>query len=345
MEMKRIGILTYWGVPNYGAWAQAYALNNTVKNLMPEDEVKHISYLTPVHHDLYYKNDERLENSFSYSYCQISHTERYDFKELEQSKFDVIITGSDAIWEFNVPEMGNDRHLIGNNLNTDKLISYAASFGCMGFGDKFEEWMQEGLQKYFAISVRDKNSADMVEKHIGKRPEIVLDPVFLWDFKNDKNIMKPLYQSYIAVYGIQWDDEFIIEAKKFARDKKCKLISIGFINDWCDMSLKIIELRGNEWIGMIENAEYVFTSTFHGLMMSIIFEKQFKFDRVPYVENRSESLLQNLQGGTGIYIDDKKDFKTIFERKLDYTVISKNVNKLKNDSLEYLKETLNDEVK
>ena len=185
----------------------------------------------------------------------------------------------------------------------------------------------------------------MVEKHIGKRPEIVLDPVFLWDFKNDKNIMKPLYQSYIAVYGIQWDDEFIIEAKKFARDKKCKLISIGFINDWCDMSLKIIELRGNEWIGMIENAEYVFTSTFHGLMMSIIFEKQFKFDRVPYVENRSESLLQNLQGGTGIYIDDKKDFKTIFERKLDYTVISKNVNKLKNDSLEYLKETLNDEVK
>ena len=38
------------------------------------------------------------------------------------------------------------------------------------------------------ITVRDGNSADMVELITGERPEIVLDPVWLWDFNKDNNI-------------------------------------------------------------------------------------------------------------------------------------------------------------
>ena len=69
MTGKRIGILTFWEVPNYGAWTQAYALNNIVKSLAcPQDIVEHINYLHPIHHSLYYKNDERLYNSFLYSW-------------------------------------------------------------------------------------------------------------------------------------------------------------------------------------------------------------------------------------------------------------------------------------
>lgn len=47
--MKNVRILTYWGVPNYGAWTQAYALNNIISYLLEENgepyDCKHINYL------------------------------------------------------------------------------------------------------------------------------------------------------------------------------------------------------------------------------------------------------------------------------------------------------------
>ena len=41
------------------------------------------------------------------------------------------------------------------------------------------------------ISVRDENSADIVELITGKRPLVVLDPAWIWDFNNDRNIITP----------------------------------------------------------------------------------------------------------------------------------------------------------
>lgn len=341
---RKIGILCFWGVPNYGAWAQAYALNNVVREMVEEkDDVRHIAYLTPRHHSLYYEKDERLYNSFNYSYQLIPHTQQLDATKLEAEEFDVIITGSDAIWEFSVKEMGDDYHLIGNNLNTKQLFAYAPSFGTMSKDMEFKDWIISGLHNYNDITVRDTNSVELVQQLIGRKPSIVLDPVLLWDFNNDENVISPTYQSYIAVYGVQWDEEFIKEAISFAREKGYKLISIGFVNDWCDMSLRMIELRGLEWIGMIKHAEYVFTSTFHGLMFSLVFKKQFKFNRVSYVRNRSESLLQVLKGGMEVYLQNEYEYKKIFEDEVDYNEISFNLKRLREESKKCLREMLGDE--
>ena len=35
--MKIIGILTYWNIPNYGAFLQAYALQQVVQDMTPYD--------------------------------------------------------------------------------------------------------------------------------------------------------------------------------------------------------------------------------------------------------------------------------------------------------------------
>lgn len=348
--MRKIGVLCYWGVPNYGAWAQAYALNNVVREISGEENVLHISYLEPGHFKSYYKGDERLYNSFNYSYQLIPHTKHFDAVELEKEKFDVIITGSDAIWEFSTPQVGDDVHLIGNGLYTDKLISYAASFGDRKEDADLEVWLreirsklwiEEGLKKYDYISVRDANSYEIVKRLTGIESTLVLDPVLLWDFKGDKQVLEPAYDSYIAVYGAQWESGFIIEAKRFASEKKCKLVSIGFINDWCDISLRMIELRGLEWIGMIKHADYVLTSTFHGLMFSLLFEKQFKFNRVPYVMQRSETLIKEIKGGMEVYLG-QSDIKQIFEKELDYNIIRENIEKLKKYSIEFLSSVLED---
>ena len=331
--MKKIGVLTYWGVPNYGAWTQAYALNNVLKQIVGDKaEVMHINYLCDYHWNYYYKKNERLYNSFSYSWNEISHTEKLNKLSLEKTLFDVIVTGSDAIWEFSVPEMGNDPHLIGNNLNTNKLISYAASFGVTSENSGLEPWVSTGLKKYDKITVRDEHSRDVIKKlGLEKNVDIVIDPALLWDFKNDEKIKLPEYKNYFVVYGFDFSDEFKQNARRLADEKGCKLISVGFVNDWCDMSLKMIELRGLEWIGMFKKAEYVITSTFHGLMVGLSFEKNIKFYQAGYVKNRSQTLKEKLN--IPDHIQD-------FEKDIDYSYTTPVLKKMREESLNLLKFSL-----
>lgn len=341
--MKKVGILTFWGVPNYGAWTQAYALSNVVRELTGKAcDVRHINYLHPKHYAGYYQKDVRLENNFTYSYHHIPHTEKMTEQELEIAEFDLIITGSDAIWEFSIDMFGDDMHLIGNKLNTKRLIAYAPSFGTMTPEDEYADWIKAGLKNYNALSVRDQNSADIVKKIIGVNPQIVLDPALLWDFERDTNVIPSNIESYIMVYGVQWTEEFVIEAKNFAQKKGCKLVSAGFINDWCDLSFRMTELRSFEWLGMFKNAKYVFASTFHGLMLGLAFQKQIKFCFVPYVRNRSRTLLQNL--GMEYMCSEETGTEELFATELDYRRINESLEKLKEESLYYLKCAIGGEI-
>ena len=339
--MKKIGILTFFGVPNYGAWAQAFALNNVVRELVKDEVlVEHIDYLNQTHYDLYYKSDMKLFNNFRYSWNCIPHSKRMTCaKDLEETEYDVIITGSDSIWEFSLPEMGNDEHLIGNNLSASTIISYAASAGVTELESIKDIKLLAGLNKYNSISVRDNFTADSVEHIIGIRPNVVLDPVFIWQ-GDEKYIIHPEYDNYIAVYGVEWTDEFIYFARKFARENGKKLISIGWINPWCDVSFRMNELRTLEWMGMLKDADYVFTSTFHGLMFSLKYEKQVKFCLVDYVKNRAETLLGLCGNLFELYNKDNIGYKDIFNNSIDYSIVTSNIEAQRKKSLNYLEKAL-----
>ena len=54
--MNDINILTFWGVPNYGTFAQAYALQASIQKAYPEYDVKQINYLCQKHYKQYYSN-------------------------------------------------------------------------------------------------------------------------------------------------------------------------------------------------------------------------------------------------------------------------------------------------
>ena len=66
--------------------------------------------------------------------------------------------------------------------------------------DKHPEYVIDGIKGLDYISVRDENSADIVEEITGIRPPVVLDPTWLWDFSDDNNIIKPKFDNYIIVY-------------------------------------------------------------------------------------------------------------------------------------------------
>ena len=292
----KIGILTYWGVPNYGAWTQAYAFNRLLNKLYPNEEIKHIAYLEQSHWDNYYKKDKKGLNNFLYNWNEIPHTDIFSEAELEDYECDILITGSDSIWEEIITGTYNpDCHLVGMCMpKCKKVIAYAPSAGIKLADNCIPLFMKEGFMNYSAISVRDENTQLLVSNNIGILPEIVLDPSMLWEFSIDENVKGTSYKNYILVYGCSWDTTFIRHTVEFARQNKLTLISVGFINNWCDVNFKRIELRGLEWIGMFRSATYVVTSTFHGLMVGINLNKQIKFCQVDYVKNRSQTLIEIL---------------------------------------------------
>lgn len=359
--MGKIGILTFWKVPNYGAFAQAYALNNVLKKVYDEVEVVHLGYLHHKHRDLYYKKrkptfsslkclvspfyyieliryycgSEIKRPSFEKDWESINHIILRDEYELERYHCDVIVTGSDAIWEYSIPEFGDDIHLIGNNLNCDKLVSYAASFGDMNPDDEFKPFVKTGLEKYDMISVRDENSKKIVrnilEKDVAK---LVLDPTLLWDFKNDERIPKSIYNKYILVYGNDFQQDLINDVINYARKFNLTIIGAGIAPEWCDV--RLADIGPLNWIGLFKKATFVVTCTFHGLMFGINFEKKVVFNQVEYVKNRSMTLLKNL----GLYelFSNGTELNSVLDYEWDYKKINKNLGLMRMESIEFISE-------
>ena len=355
----KIGILTFWGVPNYGAFAQAYALNKLLKRIYANADVKHLAYLHPSHQNLYFRKKKPVITSFKslispYYYknllsyhinpCvkfpsftkdwnSIEHVVLKNENELENYYCDVIITGSDAIWEYSVAEFGDDVHLIGNSLNCKKLISYAASFGDTNLEDDFKPFVREGLEKYSAISVRDESSKNIVKRMLQKDKAVfVLDPTLVWNFKADESIPKSPYSRYILVYGDTFPDELIKKVKLFAKKEKLAIVGAGIAPKWCDV--RLIDIGPMAWIGLFKKADFVVTCTFHGLMFSINYEKKVIFNQVDYVKNRSTALLKEL-GLLRLY-ENGVDLDSVLNYNWDYGRINSKLEIMRFESLKFI---------
>ena len=54
MKKRTVGILTHWSIPNFGSFLQAYALQNVIKSMWPDYDVRQIAYMNKIHAKMYY---------------------------------------------------------------------------------------------------------------------------------------------------------------------------------------------------------------------------------------------------------------------------------------------------
>lgn len=363
--MRRIGILTSFGVPNYGALLQAYALRNTIEKITG-DETELIKYQHPWHLQAYYgvrplwvkkryinpnyyiqlferlrqrKEMKQLKTAFFRYFDKIPGTNVLTAYDLEQEKFDVIVLGSDIIWSYNIPFFGNDSHMFGNQLNAGEIISYAASFGQVKSGMTHPEYVKEGLTRLKHISVRDDNSKILVKEITGRDCLVVLDPTFLWDFKADNNcIYDNTYGDYIFVYGGNFSDEMGLQARKYADAHNIKLICTDSDYSWCDMHLKESDLDPFRWVSLVNNSLAVMTSTYHGLLFSLQAEKRIIFQPTQFILDKALSLIDELGIGDPLIRLDSFEEKINWE--WDYSIINPKIDVLRTASLDFLMKAL-----
>ena len=360
-----IGILTFWNVPNYGTFAQAYALQKVLEKLLPGRNILQIAYLNKKHYDSYYsflprcapwhkrffsdlikrtnplsKYNKRRQ-MFLKSYSLIPHTERMIKGDFSSVSFNRVVLGSDIVWDYSFKIFDKDPFLFGIGINSNEMISYAASFGTIKCGSKLPGYVKTGLQRMDKISVRDKNSAAIVKAAVGTEPTQVLDPTWLWDFNNDSNIIKPKYQNYMIVYGQDFSFEQIQGIIEYAKANKLMLICLDCNDDnysWCDLTIKQYELSPFAWIGFFKYAQTIATTTFHGLTFSLIFNKRFAFCKTKFIMDKAGDFLKEI--GLFDLFNSECSISDMINWDWDYECINKIINEKREKSFAFLLEDI-----
>lgn len=303
----RVGIISMQRVVNCGSFLQAYGLKRIIESL--GYEVVFIDYRVekPICKNkedeyIYKKNlfKNRVLNALSecsFLFSMLPEEIRYSVKDRNSYKkqyfkqlgitrkktyntaVDTVVIGSDEVFnclQLN-PEVGFSPELFGKDNNSKRIITYAASFGNTTFKEIEKSGKKRELQSYFermdAISVRDANSSDIIEKLIKIKPVHNLDPVLIYRF-NDEVPDLNISDDYILVYAYRRRvrEEEAETITKFAKDRGLKTISVGGYQPFCDEN---ILLSPFEVLGYFKKAKYVFTDTFHGTIFSVINHKQF----------------------------------------------------------------------
>ncbi len=304
----RVGILTFHEVFNPGAFWQAYATCQVVRNLGHEPVV--INYTNPAHRFRplpgllnlgawrqpgYWIDCCRKDLSYGRSREKLLPISRRFLTraDLMTEYFDAVIIGADIVWDFRSPQLGKDPVYFGEFLNTPKLISWAASMGACDSAGEIPEFVSKGLPKFKAISVRDEKTADLVRKISGRVADVLPDPTFNLDITaipRGKAPQKP----YIAVYAIPGliTASFVSQARAFAAKNKLPLCAVGYRAKWADHNF--VEAAPEDWFATFERAEYVMTNTFHGTVFSILLGKKFVTEYNPAIESKTQGMLDRL---------------------------------------------------
>ncbi|KAA5542494.1 polysaccharide pyruvyl transferase family protein [Adhaeribacter rhizoryzae] len=306
----KIGVLTFHRCINYGSYWQARCLAEGLQARGHQaeildhdsDQVNQAEWtcaLQPVLPTRVPKSDYALYREKTLKFFRLFPTlplsNRFALNNpAAMDNYDLVVVGSDEVWNLSHPWFGGCSLFYGDGLKTQKLISYAASFGNYDATWGMEPTWAEKLRKFDLISVRDENSQNIIKNALGFEPEMVLDPCLqfpvLPDARNLENLTKP----YVAVYGHNFSESFAREIRNWADSRQLPLISIGYRNDWADEQW--ITADPHDFAHFMAQAEAVATNFFHGCVFALRNARPFVCESSPYRRHKLQGLMTKIGG-------------------------------------------------
>ena len=355
---RKVGILTFHRANNYGAVLQCYALQETVKALGYNVEI--INYKQPYIETVYkpIKKKEllnvlkrprwyygfffkilpkRIQTYIKYKSFRKLHLktgEAFDKNKSILCQYDTIIIGSDQVWGLHCTNGIDEIYFAEFPNKVNKVLGY----GISGNIDSLKEIGTENLTRYYhnfnSISFREDSFQTYIKEHIGVESEVVIDPTMLLEKEKWECITNKVKEKgdYILTYFLQEVkniSKLNEDLKHFAKKEKCKLINIFDVAH-----------SPTEFLGWIKNSKYIFTTSFHATVFSIIFNKDVYALRTHNGHDaRYINLLSKLDiSDRTIEVDDIVNMEI---SPIDYEKVNYRHSQLKEKSLSFLAENLN----
>lgn len=287
-----VGILGYWFNKNYGAVLTTYALYKAVEQCGYNPVLLDIP-LAMEKIEGNYTDDTEAGRQFIAQNCNVSerYTHRFQLSNLNQ-KCESFLVGSDQLWHTCRNQYRNKGGEFFLDFVDDckKKLSYATSFGDDEFkGSGFDKRiLSKLLHRFDGISVREKSARDICKNIFGVEAEVLPDPIFLHDKEffeelSEKKTDSDRSREYILAYLLHPTEEKQELIKKIAENYGMELVVIPDANDnykkYDGCAAWTVNIEENttipNWLSYFNNAKYVITDSYHGVVLSVVFEKAF----------------------------------------------------------------------
>lgn len=299
-KAKKIAIIAYHKSYNYGAFIQCYSLAHKLQNDFPDHAVEVIDYMSLSALIIYQNQINSLSRWIRQPFAQIKLKKRNHIFDISQNylplssyslisdsynilfdnirnKYDIIISGSDMVWNWNARGFPN-AYFLNSNLGAKKM-SYAAS----SYGQDFTQvsteqslYLKEAWSDFVYLGVRDKATEEFIKSvNIKLQPVHNCDPAFLLDLKSLPVNMDSLKNKLIKagvnfnkpLIGIMGNNELGKNIKKLF-SKKFQIIAVYKPNNSADIFLN--DLNPFEWARVFSFFTITITHFFHGTLLSLL---------------------------------------------------------------------------
>lgn len=303
--MKKVGIITFHYLDNYGAVLQTYALQEAI-NKIPGYAAEIINYIPEG--ACYYPYEEgpegkhkleekrELFENFLKNHCGLSST-RLD--HVTGNEYDYYCVGSDQVWNFAISN--EDTTYLLQQLDENAVrISYGSSIGMSAEElEPYTDVYRDCLSLFKHVAVRENVHVDWLRESCHIDSCAVLDPTFLLNEKDYlKIVSKKKHRDHPFIFFLWYahDDQFLkaVEfvntvSRKYGLPIVHNIINVRpyiFANDDGCMMYEGIE----DFLWYLKNAKIVVTNSFHASIFSIHFKKPFYSFIVDSMRSRFDTL-------------------------------------------------------
>lgn len=375
-----IGIITMHRVQNYGSVLQAYALQRKIRDFGYSSEIIDYNFPNKRRHEFNCKRFIKKILVNGIDTCLGLHPKRKmininDFIDryltLTKYHYDLAselmeyppqnrlyITGSDQVWS---PHHVKDdlSFLCPFGKEMIPRIAYAASFGKGSVPEHLRSKYSELLKRYDTISVREESGVEQVKELTNKVAKLVCDPTLLLTEKEwssigipmRKNIKRPYLLAYILSYSFNPYPDVSRIINEIAQRLNLQIVLLnGRRIDIFSCQTQFANEAGPcEFINLFQNADFIVTTSFHGTMFALNFQKPFisivkNKDTIGLDKNaayqkddRINSILHKMNAEERAVILEHELPQTL---EMDYTKIIPLIDIFRKDSLLFLKNAI-----
>ena len=353
-----IGILTFYNTINYGALLQGYALNKKINQLGENCEIVRYECeaITKKEQPMELKNIKNIKDLIKFITLKSSEERKLSkFKEFSNKNikysrnlynkknvndlcddYDLFVVGSDQVWNLNITD-GDYTYFLDFERNNKKKNSYAASFGYENVPKNYEEKSKQYLNEFNNITVREQSGSNIIKQLNNKEVPVVLDPTMLltaeeWNEISDFNYKE---EKYILLYFIHNKKETFKFARELSKKTGLKLVYISISPKPAFGMDNIRDASPEEFLGLVKNAEYIITGSFHGTVFSINFNKQFFFE-IDKNKGNYNTRIKNLVELLDLEDRAIQDNNCNIENIIDYDSVNVKLNRLRDESINHL---------
>ena len=352
--MNKIGLLTYQNTTNFGSLLQTYGLYKAVGDLGYDCEI--IDYHNEVidkreapirlkecwHPRILFryivrepkkrkKEKEFLRFLHEDMKLSVNSYTKENVKNVSEN-YDTFLVGSDLVWDFSIN--GHDTTYMLDFLpENKKRIAYASSVGKI-WDEK--NLVSELLGRFDKIGVRESQIADVLTEWLDKQVDFVCDPTMLIDGDGWKKLAsKPVInEPYILCYFADRERKIFKDAIRYGKKHNIPVYVITYSGP-VEGTKSVSPVSVYEFLSLILNADTVFSASYHGMLFSMYFNKNF------YYYNRGwKARMESIARLTNV--ENREHYTGENEEPINYDYVNAQLNKFREESVEKLRNYLKD---